>query len=56
MISDKLDSRFDALEKKHDKLDADMELMEENLTLQANLAEKDELIDKLKKELKALKK
>jgi hypothetical protein len=36
-------------------VEADMELMEENLTLQANLAEKDEIIDGLKKELKAFK-
>lgn len=54
--AEKLDSHLEELEKKHDKLDADMELMEENLTLQANLAEKDEIIDKLKRELKALKK
>ncbi len=53
--SDKLDNHLEQLEKKQDKLDADMELMEENLTLQANLAEKDEIIDKLKRELKALK-
>ncbi len=52
--NDKLDKHLQTLEAKQDKLDADMELMEENLTLQANLAEKDEEIDRLRKQLKEM--
>lgn len=42
-----LDSQLAMLDAKHDKLDGDMELMEENLRLQALLNEKEELIAKL---------
>ena len=54
--SRQLDEHLETLAVKQDKLDADMELMEENLTLQANLAEKDDIIDQLRKQLKEMKK
>lgn len=45
---------FEALEAKQNKLDQDMEMLHENLMLQASVAEKDEQIAALKAELAKL--
>ena len=47
----KLKKELERFERKSDKIDADMEVMEENLRLQAEVTEKDAVINKLKKEL-----
>lgn len=47
-----LDSKLSELDSRHDKLDNDMEMMEENLRLNALLAVKDEEIERLKAQLK----
>ena len=48
---DKLDSGFASLAARQDQLDSDMQLMEENLLLQASVAERDEEIAQLRSRL-----
>jgi hypothetical protein len=47
----KLESKISELDRKSEKMSADMEMMEENLKLQAVVAEKDELINSLTEQL-----
>jgi chromosome segregation ATPase len=51
---DKLDSGFASLAARQDRLDSDMELMEENLVLQATVAERDQEIAQLRKRISTL--
>lgn len=53
-IEDPLSPGLDALEKKQDKLYQDMEMLHENLMLQAAAAEKDDQISALKMEIARL--